>query len=90
MTKQELLRAIRAELDTRHMYSMDGIGANCTKSELQNALDCLRATDEQMADYLTVIKIKYPNTYRTVTQTDYLRHSHNRLYVYNTARLVLA
>jgi hypothetical protein len=90
MTKQELLRAIRAELDTRHMYSMDGIGANCTKSELQNALDCLRATDEQMADYLTVVKLAYPNIHRTIMQSDYLRHSHNRLYVYNTARLALA
>ena len=69
---------------------MDGIGANCTKAELQNALDCLRATDEQMADYLIVVKLAYPNMYRTITQSDYLRHSHNRLFVYNTARLVLA
>mgnify|MGYP006921813690 CR=1 FL=1 len=51
---------------------------------------CLRTADEQMADYLTIIKLAYPNTYRTITQSDYLRHSHNRLYVYNTARLVLA
>lgn len=90
MTKRELLQAIRVELDARHMYSLDGIGANCNKPELQNALDCLRTTDEQMADYLTVIKLKYPGTYRAVTQSNYLRHSHNRLYVYNTARLVLA
>ena len=90
MTKRELLKAIREELDARRMYSLDGINANCTKAELQNALDCLRATDEQMADCLTVIKLAYPNIHRTITQSDYLQHSHNRLYVYNTARQVLA
>ena len=89
MTKQELLQSIRAELDAKHMHSLDGIGANSNRSELQGALDCLRATDDQMADYLTVIKLVYPNMYRTITQSDYLRHSHNRLFVYNTARLVL-
>ena len=90
MKKSERLHAISEKLDEKKIYSMDGIDSNCNKGELQNALDCLMATDEQMADYLTVIKLKFPNTHRTITKADNLRHSHNRLYVYNTARIVLS
>ena len=90
MTKRELLTELQDALDEKNMYNLDGINANCDKNTLQNAIDCLRCSDETMDDYLTVIKLKYPNIYRTVTQSDYLRHSHNRLWVYNSARAAIA
>lgn len=89
MTKRDLLLELKKLLDEKKMYSLDGINANSSKSELQTAIDCLRCTDEQMAEYLIVVKLKYPNIYRTITQSNYLRHSHNRLYTYSTARLAL-
>ena len=90
MTKHELLKKLGAELDAKKMHRLDDINANCNKDELQNAIDCLRCSDETMSDYLTVVKLKYPNIYRTVTQSNYLKHSFNRLWVYNTARQAIA
>lgn len=90
MTKCELLQELQTELEAKGMYKLDEINANCNKSMIQIAINCLRCSDEEMADYLTVIKLKYPNIYRTVTQSNYLRHSYNRLWVYNTARQAIA
>ena len=90
MTKSELLKELAAELEAKQINRLDEINANCNKDTLQNAIDCLRCSDETMADYLTVIKLKYPNIYRTVTQSDYLKHTYNRLFVYNTARQIIA
>ena len=90
MTKNDMLKELQLELDKAKMYRLDGINANCSKSEIQNAIDCMRCSDETMSDYLTVVKLKYPNIYRTVTQSNYLKHPFNRLFVYNTARQVIA
>ena len=90
MTKNDMLKELQAELDKAKMYRLDGINANCSKPEIQNAIDCLRCSDETMNDYLTVVKLKYPNIYRTVTQSNYLKHSYNRLWVYNAARQAIA
>ena len=90
MKKNDMLRELQAELDKANMQILDGVNANCSKSEIQNAIDCMRCSDEEMGDYLTVVKLKYPNIYRTVTQSEYLKHSYNRFFVYNTARQVIA
>lgn len=90
MTKWELLKELKRLLEEKGIYNLDGINESSRKSEIQNAIDCLNCNDEQMADYLTVIKLKYPNIYNTVTRNNYLVHKYNRLYVYNTARLTLA
>ena len=90
MTKRELMQELTAELEAKQMYRLDGINANCSKVEIQNAIDCLRCSDETMADYLTIVKLKYPNIYRAVTQSEYLKHTYNRLFVYNTARQIIA
>ena len=90
MTRRELLKELTAELEAKQIYRLDDINANCNKDTLQNAIDCLRCSDDVMADYLTVIKLKYPNIYRTVTQSNYLKHTYNRLWVYNTARQAIA
>ena len=90
MTKRELMQELTAGLEAKQINRLDGINENCNKDTIQNAINCLRCSDETMADYLTVIKLKYPNIYRTVTQSNYLKHTHNRLFVYNTARQVIA
>ena len=90
MTKNDMLEELQSELDKAKMYRLDGINSNCSKREIQNAIDCMRCSDETMNDYLTVVKLKFPNIYRTVTQSEYLKHTHNRLFVYNTARQIIA
>lgn len=89
MTKKELFKELEIALKTKGMYSIDGL-VNANKSEIENAINCLKCTDETMNDYLTVIKLKYPNIHSTVTQTNYLTHRYNRLWIYNTARMELA
>ena len=90
MTKNDMLKELQAELDKAKMYRLDGINANCNKDTIQNAIDCLRCSDETMADYLTIVKLKYPGIYRTIMQSNYLKHPFNRLFVYNTARQAIA
>lgn len=90
MTKHELLKEYVELCEVKQM-EIDGIYANSNKSTIQNAIDCLKCPDENMDDYMTIIKLKYPNTYSTIsTNWNYKTHRFNRLYVYNTARLLLA
>lgn len=90
MTKRELLQQYSTLCDTHQIYRLDGIGENSRKDEIQNAIDCLSCPDETLNDYMTVVKLKYPNTHRTIANNgDWKTHPHNRLYVYNTARLAL-
>lgn len=94
MTKRELLTRLSELLAEKGMFSIDGgngaICANDNKNTIQNAINCLETSDADMMDYLTVIKLKYPGTYNAVCNSgDWLTHSFNRLYVYNTARMAL-
>ena len=95
MTKRELLDQLHTALNAKGMYAIDGgngaITANDNKATIQNAIDCLMATDEEMRDYLTVIKLRYPNIYRTITENgrEWLTHRHNRLWIYNNARIII-
>lgn len=69
---------------------LDGINWNSNKATIQNGINCLRTTDTEMNDLLTVLKLAYPNTYRTIINNgDYLTHRFNRLYVFNTAQMIL-
>ena len=90
MTKRELMQELTAELEAKQINRLDEINANCNKDAIQNAIDCLRCSDETMADYLTIVKLKYPGIYNTIIQSNYLKHPFNRLFVYNTARQVIA
>lgn len=73
------------------MYSLDGVNANSNKATLQNAINCLECDDETLNDYLVVLKLKYPSTAETISKNgDFKRHAFNRLYVYNTARMILS
>lgn len=88
MTKRELLQEYNDLCKSKRVF-LDGIYANSNKSEIENAIACLKCSDEVLAQYFTVVSLKYPNTAAAISKSDYRRHSFNRLYVYNTARLVL-
>ena len=61
---------------------------NTKKELIQSAIDCLKATNEQMNEYLTVFKLKYPNTYKNLSE-HWLTHSFQRYYVYSTAKSII-
>lgn len=72
------------------LLRLDGVNWNSNKNTIKNAIDCLSASDSEMNDYLTIIKLAYPNTYKTIANNgDFKKHYFNRLYVFNTARMVL-
>jgi hypothetical protein len=89
MTKNELLKEYHQLLKEKQMELIDGINSNSNKADIENAIDCLKCSDEKMSEYLTVIKLAYPNTYSKIIASDYLVHYHNRYFVYSTARMLL-
>lgn len=90
MTKNDLLKQLK-DLEEVKRIHIDGINANSNKNTIQNAIDCLNCSDEILDKYLIVVSLKYENIGRTVAQNgDFKRHAHNRLYIYNTARQILA
>lgn len=90
MTKADLMKEFK-ELETEKRMHMDGIYYNSKKSEIQNAIECLKCPDEMLDKYLMLVSLKYPNSGRIIAENgDFKRHSFNRLYVYNTARMILA
>ena len=90
MTKNELMKEY-TRLTEEKGIRLDGINYNCNKSEIENAICCLACCDSILEEYLIVIKLKYPNIYKTIKENgDFKKHPFNRLYVYNTAQLILA
>lgn len=90
MTKAELMKEFEA-LQEEKAVRIEGIYWNSTKSTIGNAIECLKCPDELLDKYLAVVSLKYENIGRTISQNgDFKHHSHNRLYVYNTARMILA
>ena len=68
------------ELEEEKQVHIDGIAWNSKKSEIQNAIECL-----------IVLSLKYEKIGRLIAGNgDFKHHSHNRLYVFNTARQILA
>lgn len=90
MTKTELMKEFEM-LQEEKAVKIDGIYWNSRKIEIENAIECLKCPDELLEKYLIVVSLKYPNIGRTIAENgDFKQHSHNRLYVYNTARHILA
>lgn len=96
MTKKDLMKRLEELLAEKKMPKIEmmlggKIDWNCKKSTIEDAIKCLEATDEEMNDYLTVVKLKHPNTYKTIINNgNWLLHSHNRYYVWTTARTALS
>lgn len=90
MTKAELMKEFD-ELEKEKGVRIEGIYWNSKKSTIENAIECLRCPDEMLDKYLMLVSLKYPNSGRIIAENgDFKRHSFNRLYVYNTARMILA
>ena len=91
MTKNELMERYNMLLAANGLERLDGITQSSNKSSLRNAIECLECTDNELDEYAIVFKLKYPNAFRTITsnETDFKKHSFNRLYVFNTAKMIL-
>lgn len=90
MTKAELMKEFE-RLQNDKMCHIEGIYLNSRKDTIQNAIDCLNCSDDMLDKYLVVVSLKYPNIGRTIAWNgDFKHHSYNRLYVFNTARQILA
>lgn len=90
MTKAELMKELET-LQEEKKVKIDGIYWNSRKSTIENAIECLKCPDELLDKYLTVVSLKYENTGRTIAENgDFKRHPFNRLYVFNTAKMILA
>ena len=90
MTKAELLKEFD-KLEKEKGVRIEGVYYNSKKSAIENAIECLKCPDELLDKYLTVVSLKYENIRRTIAENgDFKRHSFNRLYVFNTARQILA
>lgn len=90
MTKAELMKEFD-ELEKEKGVRIEGIYYNSNKSTIENAIECLKCPDELLDKYLIIVSLKYENTGRVIAENgDFKRHSHNRLYVFNTARQILA
>lgn len=90
MTKAELLQEFKELQDSRGV-KIEGIYYNSKKDEIENAIECLKCPDELLDKYLMIVSLKYENIGRAIAENgDFKCHSHNRLYVYNTARMILS
>lgn len=90
MTKAEMLEEFH-DLEEQKGVHIDGIYLNSKKSTIANAIECLKCSDEMLDKYLLVVLLKYENIGRTIAENgDFKRHSHSRLFVFDTARQILA
>jgi hypothetical protein len=90
MTKNDLMKEFK-ELQEEKRCRIEGISWNSNKNSIQNAIDCLKCSDEMLEKYLIVVSLKYENIGETIKNNgDFKQHPHNRLYVFNTARAILS
>lgn len=90
MTKADLMKKFN-ELQEEKKCHIDGIYWNSKKSDIENAIKCLECSDDILDKYLLVVTLKYENIGKVIAENgDFKHHQHNRLYVYNTARQILA
>ena len=92
MTKSELMEIYNTLLAIKGFRKIDGITRNSNKKTLENAIECLECADSKLDEYAIVVKLKYPNIFRTIAsnETDFKNHAFNRLYVFNTAKMILS
>lgn len=96
MTKKDLMKRLEELLEEKKMQKIElmlggKVDWNCKKSTIEDAIKCLEATDEEMNDYLTVVKLKYNNIYKKVVEdANWIIGSYYRYYVYTLAKMALA
>lgn len=96
MTKKDLMKRLEELLKEKGMVRIElmlggKIDWNCKKSTIEDAIKCLKATDEEMNDYLTVVKLKYNNIYKKIVKdANWIIGSYYRYYVYTLAKMTLS
>lgn len=92
MKKTEMLMELNVLLKEKGMLRIDGINSNSNKEEIENAIECLKCSDEELEARLKKIKKLYPNIFNLITEGGEMNierikyHSHNRLFVYNNGK----
>lgn len=87
MTKRELLTKLEGLLNEKGMSRIDGVTANSTKATIQEAIDCLEASDAELENRLELVRSEWANIASTVEKNgNWLTHSHNRLFIYSSAK----
>ena len=94
MTKRELLKKMDELLNEKGMSKIETLGGKIgekdNKAMIESAISCLEATDEEMNDYLTVIKSRLNATYReTIKDENWMINGFKRFYIYSTAKSIL-
>ena len=90
MSAREMYQKYLRLLDEKGLSKLEGISAGSNKRTLQNGIDCLNCTDEEMDKYLEVIKSEYPAIYETIKSCkNYKTNPFKRIWVYNTAKMIL-
>lgn len=90
MTKKELLGIYRELLIEKDVPYIEGINTNSSKSQIENAIRCLELTDEELDEYMIVLKLMYNNTYNVIINNgDWKKHQYNRFYVYSLVNSVI-
>ena len=92
MAKNELVRKYEGLLEEKGLACLEGVTSRSSKADLMNAIACLECTDEKMDELMGIVKHTYANICTTIlgNRTDFKKHSFNRLFVFNTARICLA
>lgn len=91
MTKKEMMNRIEELKAEKGILRLDGINWNCDKNTLQSTINCLECSDEKMDEYMVVFKLKYPHSYeKIINNGNWKTHPFNRLYVYSSAKSILA
>ena len=90
MKKRDLIERLEKLLEEKGMYRIDGVNPNSNKASIQAAIKCLELTDEELDEYMTVFKLKFPGSYNAIiSKGNWKIHPHNRIYVYQTAKMIL-
>lgn len=86
MTARELWQEYQELLEEKQLQRLDGINTRSTKAEIQNGIDCLRCSDEELTKRLESMKDEFPAISEAIKNNgDFKRHPFNRLFVFNFA-----
>lgn len=85
MKKSDMITELCKSLGRHGFQNLEGISINSSKKDIQTAIDCLNATDEDMDRIGQQFETIYPNIFSKIKH-DFKTHTFNRLYVYQTVK----
>lgn len=87
-SKKDLLERYEELCLEKEMY-IKGISYASKKCTIKNAIDCLECPDETLEEYLIIFKHHYVNLYKKIKSVGYLKHPHNRFFIFNNVKALL-